>query len=72
MGRAGLVANQPARPGGIEGVLSQAGHPYFIGGGAAVDRKGEPTGWEPTHLGLYPDTTLTIEHPSALWPEEAA
>jgi hypothetical protein len=33
-----------------------------------VDRNGEATGWEPTHLGLYPDTDLVVDHPSELWP----
>jgi hypothetical protein len=23
-----------------------------------IDKAGEPTGWEPTHLGLYPDVDL--------------
>jgi len=32
-----------------------------------VDRRGEPTGWEPTHLGMYPDTGLVVDHPSELW-----
>jgi len=25
-----------------------------------IDRDGEPTGWEPTHLGLYPSTDLVV------------
>lgn len=35
---------------------------------AHVDRHGQDTGWEPTHLGLYPDSNLVVEHPSELWP----
>lgn len=34
---------------------------------AHVDRHGRETGWEPTHLGLYPDTDLVVDHPSELW-----
>lgn len=33
----------------------------------AVDRHGNRTGWEPTHLGLYPDTDLVVDHPNELW-----
>lgn len=33
----------------------------------AVDKNGEGTGWAPTHLGLYPDTDLVVEHPRVLW-----
>lgn len=36
---------------------------------AAVDRDGEQTGWEPTHLGLYPDSNLIVDHPRELWPD---
>lgn len=25
-----------------------------------IDKDGEPTGWEPTHLGLYPSTELVV------------
>ena len=25
-----------------------------------IDKDGEPTGWEPTHLGLYPDADLVV------------
>lgn len=32
-----------------------------------VNRHGESTGWEPTHVGLYPDTDLVVDHPSLLW-----
>lgn len=32
-----------------------------------VDRHGECTGWTPSHLGLYPDTDLTIDRPDELW-----
>lgn len=32
-----------------------------------VDRHGNRTGWEPTHLGLYPDSDLVVDHPSKLW-----
>lgn len=32
-----------------------------------VDRHGKTTGWEPTHLGLYPDTDLVISDPDELW-----
>jgi hypothetical protein len=35
-----------------------------------VDRNGEETGWEQTHIGLYPNTDLVVEHPSKLWPRE--
>lgn len=34
---------------------------------AHVDRRGTPTGWEPTHLGLYPDTDLVVDEPDELW-----
>jgi hypothetical protein len=34
---------------------------------ASVNRHGEPTGWEPTHLGLYPDTDLVVTEPEELW-----
>jgi hypothetical protein len=34
---------------------------------AAVDRGGCETGWEPTHLGLYPDTALVVDSPGELW-----
>lgn len=32
-----------------------------------VDRHGQTTGWEPTHLGLYPDTDLVVDDPETLW-----
>jgi hypothetical protein len=32
----------------------------------AVDFNGQPTGWEPTHLGLYPDTAVVLEDPAEL------
>lgn len=32
-----------------------------------VNRHGEPTGWEPSHLGLYPDTDLVVDDPGELW-----
>jgi len=35
---------------------------------ANVNRNGEESGWEPTQLGLYPDSTLVVDHPSELWP----
>lgn len=38
---------------------------------AAVDREGIESGWEPTHLGLYPDSCLIVEHPSQLWGDHA-
>jgi hypothetical protein len=31
-----------------------------------VDRDGKPTGWEPTHLGLYPDTDVALDDPGEL------
>lgn len=31
-----------------------------------VDRNGEATGWEPTHLGLYPDTDVVLDGPGDL------
>lgn len=31
-----------------------------------VDRHGEPTGWEPTHLGLYTDTDVVLDGPGDL------
>jgi hypothetical protein len=31
-----------------------------------VDRNGEPTGWEPTQLGIYPDADVTLDMPSDL------
>lgn len=34
---------------------------------ANVDRNGEETGWDPTHLGLTPTTDLVVDHPSELW-----
>jgi hypothetical protein len=32
----------------------------------AINAAGEPTGWEPTHLGLYPDDTWVLEGPDEL------
>jgi hypothetical protein len=32
-----------------------------------VNKAGEPTGWEPSHLGLYEDTDLVVESPGELW-----
>jgi hypothetical protein len=31
-----------------------------------VGADGVPTGWEPTHLGLYPDCTWVVDRPDAL------
>jgi hypothetical protein len=31
-----------------------------------VGTDGETTGWEPTHLGLYPDCTWIVDRPDAL------
>lgn len=31
-----------------------------------VDRHGEPSGWEPTHLGLYEDTDVVLDGPGDL------
>jgi hypothetical protein len=31
-----------------------------------VGADGEPTGWEPSHLGLYPDCTWIVDRPDAL------
>jgi len=31
-----------------------------------IDRHGNPTGWEPTHLGLYPDTDVILDNPDEL------
>ncbi len=36
----------------------------------AVDRDGKATGWEPTHLGLYPDVALVVDDPALLWLQE--
>ena len=37
----------------------------------AIDKDGEPTGWEEKALGLYPDSTLvvTAAELKALWPD---
>lgn len=32
-----------------------------------VDEIGEPTGWCPDSIGLYPDTDVVIQHPSELF-----
>jgi acyl dehydratase len=32
----------------------------------AVNRHGEPTGWEPSHLGLYADTDVVLDAPGDL------
>jgi hypothetical protein len=32
-----------------------------------VDKGGEPTGWEPTHLGLYPDVDIVLDEPCDLF-----
>lgn len=32
-----------------------------------VDRHGKTTGWEPTHLELYPDTDVVVDDPDELW-----
>jgi hypothetical protein len=32
----------------------------------AVNRHGEPTGWEPTNLGLYADTDVVLDGPGDL------
>lgn len=32
----------------------------------AVNRHGESTGWEPTHLGLYADTDVVLDSPGDL------
>ena len=34
---------------------------------AHVDRYGEETGWEPTHLGVRPNTDMVVDHPEDLW-----
>ncbi len=34
---------------------------------AQVDKDGNETGWTETHLGLYPECDLVVEHPSVLW-----
>lgn len=34
----------------------------------SVDGAGEATGWEANCIGLYPDCTLMVDHPSELWP----
>lgn len=31
-----------------------------------VSQDGEPTGWEPTHLGMYPETNVVLDGPSDL------
>jgi hypothetical protein len=36
---------------------------------AGVDRHGKATGWEQTHLGLDPDSTLIVDTPGDLWAE---
>lgn len=33
---------------------------------AAVDKTGEDTGWEPTHLGLYRDSAWIVDNPDEL------
>jgi len=33
---------------------------------AHVDKNGEPTGWAPTHLGLYPDTDWIVDSPDEI------
>ena len=32
-----------------------------------VDKDGNGTGWTENSIGLYPDSTLVIDHPSSLW-----
>ncbi len=32
-----------------------------------VDEQGRTTGWEPTHLGLYPNTDIVVESPAELF-----
>lgn len=34
---------------------------------AHVDENGEESGWEPTHLGLYPSTDIVLEDPGELF-----
>jgi hypothetical protein len=34
---------------------------------AQVDRHGEESGWEPTQIGLYPDSDLIVDDPDELW-----
>lgn len=34
---------------------------------AQVSRNGEETGWEPTHLGISPDSSLIVDDPGELW-----
>jgi hypothetical protein len=31
-----------------------------------VDADGDSTGWEPTHLGLYPESTWVVDGPGEL------